>query len=300
MTGSVAVPTTTIAASTASALPLSISLRSGIDGASDFSPFRDLQSLTGGNAFTFRDLIRDGVDGDQNVLLFRSGCSVDGKHDCTRACKDASLIYSSLETFYNCAALSAIAYWNFQEYNLTISDEAERNASSIMGEGSLADFDSRPVLNSFISCSKEACDDDGLSEPCNSSVTSLSEGKSTPKQIFFAMEQFCPELSADINPDIFGPGVRTSQPPTPSRFSTSHVTLAKFFSGADIICPPSMLLRYALHPSQGLQCLRQLYPEASRDQAREKSNDAQPHRDHNLAGLVSSVPYEYCHSHNAR
>ncbi|KAH7324580.1 hypothetical protein B0I35DRAFT_424492 [Stachybotrys elegans] len=210
MASSLVASTTTSATPTASILPLIITLQSHIDGASDFYPFRDLSSLTSDQRFSFRELISDGVDDDQDIVLFRSGCLVDGQHDCTRACADPALMFSSLESFYNCAALAAVAYWNADQHAYAISDEAERNASTIMGDGSLADFDNRPVLQSFISCAREACADDGLSEPCDRSITSLSNASSTPEQVFFAMEQFCPVLSAEINPDIFGPGVLIS------------------------------------------------------------------------------------------
>ncbi|KFA68043.1 hypothetical protein S40285_08825 [Stachybotrys chlorohalonatus IBT 40285] len=209
MTSSVAASTAASATATASSFPLTISLRPSIDGASNFSPFRDLTRLTNGNPFSFRNLIIDGIDGGQDVVLFRSGCQVDGVHDCTRACSDTSLLFASLETFYNCAALAAIVHYD-EGQAYSISDETERNASSLMGNGSLAEFDSRPVLSSFISCAQEACAEDGLEEPCNDSLLSLSDGGSTPEQIFDAMEQFCPELSAEINPDIFGPGVLIS------------------------------------------------------------------------------------------
>ncbi|KAI9155684.1 hypothetical protein HJFPF1_08273 [Paramyrothecium foliicola] len=195
---------------TASTLPLIISLRSSIDGASDFYPFRHLGRLTSGDAYSFRNLIRDGLDGDQDVVLFRTGCGIDNGHDCTRVCNDTALLFASPESFYNCAALAAISYGLGEGHIYTINDEAERNASVIMGSGSIADFDSRPVVNSFITCAKEACDEDGLAESCSSSITSLSVGQSSPRQVFDAMEQFCPELPADINPDIFGPGVLIS------------------------------------------------------------------------------------------
>lgn len=88
-----------------------------------------------------------------------------------------------------------------------ISEEAEKNASSIMGAGSLATFEDRFVLESFVGCAREACGGDGLNVPCDGVIESLHVKTSTAKEILDALDTFCPSIQAEINPDIFGPGV---------------------------------------------------------------------------------------------
>lgn len=215
MSSATAVSVTTTSAATAATASQSITilLRSSIEGTSDFFPFDDIASLGGSSdedTFTFKSLIEDGIDGGQDILLFSSGCQVDGQADCTRACADNSIFYGSLETFYNCAALASIAYWTQDVNTYYVSKEAEANASSIMGTGTLSDFNGGPVLDSFIMCAQASCDTDGLAQPCDSSISELSTGTSTARDILDAMDTFCPSLAAEINPDIFGPGVRHS------------------------------------------------------------------------------------------
>lgn len=199
--------------SSISPLPLTIQLRSNIQGTSDFYPFDDIVALDQGSDrdFSFKELFATGIDGDQEIVLFASGCEVNGVADCTRACNNTETFFGSLETFYNCVALASVAYWTQDAKTLYVSNETEFNASSIMGSGTLAEFDGRQVLKSFISCAKDSCDHDGLSEPCNKSIDALSIETSTAKEIFDAMDHFCPDLAAEINPDIFGPGVRHLQ-----------------------------------------------------------------------------------------
>lgn len=210
---SAATSSTSVSSAAASASsPLTILLRSKIDGTSDFFPFDDIASLGAGSsdedAFSFKDLIEDSIDGGQEILLFDSGCHVDGVADCTRACNDTELFFSSLETFYNCAALASIAYWTHDVVSYYVSPEAEANASSVMGGGTLADFDGAPVLDSFIMCAQASCSTDGLARPCDGSIDKLSIDTSTARDILDAMDTFCPDIAAEINPDIFGPGVR--------------------------------------------------------------------------------------------
>lgn len=190
--------------------PLTVILQSSLDGTSDFYPFDDIAYLNTNSEdeFTFKELFERGINGDQEIVLFQSGCLVDGVADCNRACNSSETFFGSLETFYNCAALASIAYWTQDEKSYYVSDESERNASSIMGSGTLANFDGKPVLSSFIACAKDACDRDGLSQPCNKTIDDLSSEHSTAREIFDAMDNFCPDLAAEINPDIFGPGVR--------------------------------------------------------------------------------------------
>lgn len=195
---------------TASPTPLTVILHSQIEGTSDFYPFNDIAILNANSEdeFTFKELFEKGIDGAQEIVLFRSGCLIDGQPDCTRACNSSETFFGSLETFYNCAALASIAYWTRDEKSYYVSEECERNASSIMGAGTLAEFDGKPVLSSFIACAQDACDKDGLSEPCDHAIDDLSSENSTAREIFDAMDNFCPDLAAEINPDIFGPGVR--------------------------------------------------------------------------------------------
>jgi hypothetical protein len=80
-----------------------------------------------------------------------------------------------------------------------------------MGSGTLADFDGRPVLKSLIACAQDSCENDSLSKPCNRTIDRLSYENSSPEEIFEALDEFCPELPAEVNPDIFGPGVSPSQ-----------------------------------------------------------------------------------------
>lgn len=195
---------------TGSPTPLTIVLRKAISDMSDFFPFDDLADLSPNNdndAFSFRGLIEDGIDGSQEILLLESGCHVDGVPNCPKACNDAELFFGSMETFYNCAALASISYWTQDSMMYFISEDAERNASAVMAGATLADFDDGPVLESFVGCALEACRDDGLSVPCDDDIRGLSQENSSPEEIFAAMANFCPEIEAEINPDIFGPGV---------------------------------------------------------------------------------------------
>lgn len=193
--------------------PLAVILDSNAEATSDFFPFHDVARLNTGNVnsdaddFSFRQLIEDGIDGGPEILLFSSGCLLqDGVTDCTRACNETISFFGSLETFYNCAALASISYWTRADTVYYISEEAERNASSIMGEGTLASFEDRPVLDMFVGCAQDACRNDGLAVPCDEAITSLSR-VSTAREILDAMDNFCPAVEAEINPDIFGPGV---------------------------------------------------------------------------------------------
>lgn len=203
--------TSTSAAATASQ-PLTIILRTTLEGTNDFFPFDDIASLgssgSKGDSVTFKDLIENNIDGSQEILLFSTGCQIDGEADCTRACSDNSIFYGSLETFYNCAALASIAYWTHTVKTYYVSAEAEANASSIMGAGTLDSFDGDPVLDSFIMCAQASCSTDGLAQPCHASIGKLSTETSTARDILDAMDTFCPDIAAEINPDIFGPGVR--------------------------------------------------------------------------------------------
>ncbi|RKK25851.1 hypothetical protein BFJ65_g3750 [Fusarium oxysporum f. sp. cepae] len=204
-----------VPSSTASSTPLTILIRDSIEGTSDFFPFLDIAGLGSGSddvdsGLTFKELFATSLDGNQEITLFSSGCQVDGRTDCTRACNNSSLFFSSLETFYNCAALAAAAHWTQDAKSYYVSQETERNASAIMGSGTLSEFDGRPVLRSLIACAQDSCDNDGLSKPCNRTIDRLSYDTSTPEEIFEALDEFCPELPAEVNPDIFGPGVLIS------------------------------------------------------------------------------------------
>lgn len=206
ITSSVSTILTPTPTPTPTPLPLTILLQPKLDSTEDFFPFHDLVKLKSQTNVAFSNLIQEGIQGQPEVNLYQSGCRIsDDTSDCTTACHDATLFYGSLDTFYNCAALSSIAYWAEQgRYN--IEPQAERNASSIMGSGSLVTFNGRPVLQSFVSCAQDSCANDHLSRNCNESVQRLT--RDTPsEEIFNTIDDFCPSLSAEINPDIFGPGV---------------------------------------------------------------------------------------------
>lgn len=210
LTPSLVVSTTIPAAATVSSLPLTVVIEPEIGGTLDFFPFRDLAAIgkSDDDAFSFRNLIQASIDGDQSILLFSTGCEIDGVEDCTRACNRTDTFFGSLETFYNCIALASISHWTHDTQSYYITPEAEQNASSIMGSGSLADFDYKPTLDSFITCAQAACGTDLLSVPCDPSIKALSKDSSTADQVFQAMDTFCPDIPANIDPDIFGPGVR--------------------------------------------------------------------------------------------
>lgn len=201
----------TISTPTTTPLPLTILLHRKLDSTEDFFPFHDLAKLKNQNNVTFSSLIQEGIQGTPQIKLYQSGCRIsDDVSDCNTACHDPTLFYGSLDTFYNCVALSSIAYWT-EQGKYDIEPEAERNASSIMGSGSLAAFNGRPVLQSFVSCAQDSCANDHLSRNCDESVQRLT--RDTPsEEIFNAIDDFCPSLSAEINPDIFGPGVSSTTP----------------------------------------------------------------------------------------
>lgn len=198
----------TAAAASAEPSPLTILIHKGFQGTFDFFPFHDLAKVGGytKDDFKFKDLIQDSIDGGQVVDLYLSGCRIDGVPDCPAACNETSLYFGSFETFYNCAALASIVYWTEDVGAYYVDAEAERNVSALLGGSSLKSFPGRQVAESFASCALESCAKDQLSEPCNSTITGLTPNSPT-SEIFHAMDDFCPELRAEINPDIFGPGV---------------------------------------------------------------------------------------------
>ncbi|OAQ66449.1 hypothetical protein VFPPC_16032 [Pochonia chlamydosporia 170] len=204
-------PTNAVVKVTDSPLPIQVLTHPSADGFSVFFPFHDLASLNSGSQdlFSFKQLIKNGTEGQDLLILFTEGCEVDGKADCSKACRNETTFFSSLETFYNCIALSSISYWTKETNRYYISAEAERNASGIMGSSSLASFDGRPVLSSFVTCAQEACGADGLHKACDDSIKKLSHDANATV-IFKAMDDFCPDIQAEINPDIFGPGVLIS------------------------------------------------------------------------------------------
>lgn len=205
--------TTITAAPTASSLPLSVVVEPNIGGTLDFFPFNDLANVGNPNddAFSFKDLIKSSIAGDQSIVLFGTGCLVDGVEDCTRACNRTDVFFGSLETFYDCIALASISHWTHDTESYYITPQTELNASVIMGSGSLAGFDYKPTLNSFITCAQASCGSDQLSVACDPSIKALSIEHSTADEIFEAMNTFCPDIPANIDPDIFGPGVRLYQ-----------------------------------------------------------------------------------------
>lgn len=205
--------TTITAAPTASSLPLSVVVEPNIGGTLDFFPFNDLANVGNPNddVFSFKDLIKSSIAGDQSIVLFGTGCLVDGVEDCTRACNRTDVFFGSLETFYDCIALASISHWTHDTESYYITPQTEQNASVIMGSGSLAGFDYKPTLNSFITCAQASCGSDQLSVPCDPSIKALSIEHSTADEIFEAMNTFCPDIPANIDPDIFGPGVRLCQ-----------------------------------------------------------------------------------------
>lgn len=212
--------------------PLIVQLNGRLEVTDDFFPFHDLAKVGGytKDDITFKDLIREGIDGGQRIDLFQSGCVVDGhdKSDCSRACYDPTLFFGSLDTFYNCAALASIAYWTKENGTYYITEAAERNASSIMGSDTLRSFNGRAVLQSFVTCAKDACANDHLSQGCDGSIPALHNTSSTV-EIFHAMGTFCPDISAEIDPDIFGPGVLISYV-LQVCFSTSLYIFLKIFN----------------------------------------------------------------------
>ncbi|KAF4126101.1 hypothetical protein GMORB2_1347 [Geosmithia morbida] len=203
--------------------PLSVIIRRRMGGTiGDFFAFDDLPTILhwrdsgtfGDDVVSFGALIEDGVDGGQQVSLIETGCMVDGDTaaDCPRACSDASTMFGDVETFYNCAVLAAIVHWTGEVGRYTVTDEAERNASVVMGGGGvdLADFDQRTVLESIVACEQDACANDELGSPCDASVTGSAVNASNPELVFDSLSGFCPALEAKINDDIFGPGVLVS------------------------------------------------------------------------------------------
>lgn len=195
----------------ASPVFVTIILEHNIEGTSDFFPFHDLAHLNDkDNPFSFTDLIEDGINGGQEISLYTTGCQIGGSPDCTQACVDPALFFASLETFYNCAALASISYWTHEVQNYYVSPAAEVNASSIMGNGTLSNFDPKPVLTGFTSCAQKACLVDGLSQPCDESIRLLTN-TSTASNVFDALDSFCPNIKAELNPDIFGPGVNITE-----------------------------------------------------------------------------------------
>lgn len=196
----------------ASQTALLVTLRGGLSDTGDFFPFDDLATLDNpdGDQFSFKNLIENGVEDDHDIELFSNGCKLrTGEYDCTTACNDTSIFFSGLETFYNCAALASIAHRVREGSRFYLSDEAERNASEIMGDGSLATFEKRTVLDTFVTCAQSSCARDALGVACDRSISQLNKS-SSDADILQAVDKFCPELPAEVDPDIFGPGVLIS------------------------------------------------------------------------------------------
>lgn len=272
---------------------LTILLRNRIDDMTDFFPFDDLANLSpsdDNNAFTFRGLIEDGIGGSQEIMLLKSGCLVDGVPDCSKACNDTELFFGSMETFYNCAALASISYWTQDSMMYFINEEAERNASAVMGDGTLAGFDDGPVLESFVACALESCRDDGLAVPCGDDIGSLSKDNSSAEEIFAAMANFCPAIEAEINPDIFGPGV--SHP-----FCFTHQQRLNSL-GPHLLRPPSIIRNSALPGRQALYSLRKIHKQTHRPPPLPLHPNSHPN--HDLARLQRLVPHLRRHRHHAR
>ncbi|RDA85231.1 hypothetical protein CP532_3266 [Ophiocordyceps camponoti-leonardi (nom. inval.)] len=200
-------------------IPLSIQLvpQNNVGGVTGFFPFNDLDAIASiQNRGLFQRLpITPAINGNLHISLFPAGCQIQAKEggkvetNCHKACQDPASIFGSLETFYNCAALSAVAYWTRSVKVFYIPEEAEHNASQLMAGVPLAKFDAKPTLSRFVSCAEAACEEDNLHRPCSRSVLTLSP-KSEPLVVLEAMSSFCPQLPVDINPDIFGPGVLIS------------------------------------------------------------------------------------------
>ena len=215
----------------ASQTPLLVMMRGGLSDTGDFFPFDDLATLDspGGDKFSFKQLVEEGVEDDQDIQLFSTGCRLPtGETDCTIACNETAMYFAGLETFYNCAALASIAHRTREGSMYYLSDEAERNASDIMGDGSLATFESRPVLDNFVTCAQSSCARDALGVACDPSIGRLNKN-SSDGDILKAFDTFCPELPAEVDPDIFGPGVLISYV-LQVCFSTSLYLLLKGFN----------------------------------------------------------------------
>ncbi|RCI13118.1 hypothetical protein L249_0052 [Ophiocordyceps polyrhachis-furcata BCC 54312] len=210
---------TTSASAVNHPIPLSIQLvpQNNVEGVTGFFPFNDLDDIASiQNRGLFQRLpITPAINGNLHISLFPAGCRIQANNggqvetDCHRACQDPATIFGSLETFYNCAALSAVVYWTSSVNVFYVPEEAERNASLLMAGVPLADFDAKPTLSCFVSCAEAACENDNLRMPCSHSVMTLTP-KSEPLVVLEAMSSFCPQLPVDINPDIFGPGVLIS------------------------------------------------------------------------------------------
>lgn len=173
---------------------------------SDFSPFWSHDHVDQRDSPAFESLIQNAIHGRNGLYWLIDGCRVDGRSDCPRICEDRGLLFGSPENFYNCVALASLSYWTQHTRRFYIPREMDGAMSTIMGSTSLASFDRRSVLQSFVTCAQDACGADGLHKPCDDSVRKLSLDASD-RAIFEAMDKFCLDLEAEINPDIFGPGV---------------------------------------------------------------------------------------------
>ncbi|KAF4585924.1 hypothetical protein GQ602_005229 [Ophiocordyceps camponoti-floridani] len=212
MTTTTTTTTTTAAALSPSPLTVQILANQNLGGVTGFFPFNDLDALSSiDNQGLFQKLpIIPTIDGQLHINLFPDGCRLDdGQADCQKACQAPSSIFGSLDTFYNCAALSSLAYWTQSFHQFYVPDEADFNATALMAGVALTDFDPKHTLASFVTCAAAACAGDGLHRPCSDSVTALT-ARSPPLVILEAMSSFCPQLPVEINPDIFGPGVLIS------------------------------------------------------------------------------------------
>ncbi|PHH77962.1 hypothetical protein CDD80_7533 [Ophiocordyceps camponoti-rufipedis] len=229
MASRVVTTTTTAAALMPSPLTIQILANQHLGGVTGFFPFNDLDAISSiDNQGLFQKLpIIPSIDGQLHINLFPDGCRLDdGKADCQKACQIPRFIFGSLDTFYNCAALSSLVYWTRSFHTFYIPDEADVNASALMAGVALSDFDAKPTLASFVTCAEAACAGDGLHRPCSNAVTALSP-KSPPLVVLEAMSSFCPQLPVEINPDIFGPGVRKPLICTPLTFSGGHVLMRR-------------------------------------------------------------------------
>ena len=146
-----------------------------------------------------------------------NGCvTPSGTRDCSAACGDPSILFSSLDTLGNCVMFSAAALGSRQNgtAGLAASDIEQLNRS--FGISDLTSFDAGAILSSVTQCAVASCQETGPKRCSQTLVALESKGPIGLESLPILGQEFqgyCNNTlltSVSIAADIAGPGV--SQP----------------------------------------------------------------------------------------